>query len=175
MGGGPSTEAIPTMAPGWNPKTEDWYTSISRSYENSTSIGDALTSCYSLLEASWSTRSENYKFLSESKLRHALSSCKSFLNLAISKELHKQESEAAYWYNVNLLSSALSTILFIAITYLIARLRRSNSLRGRMKRYMPEKWFDRADKTKSWFRRSPKPANSTAAFSPSVPIQLAPD
>ena len=151
MGGGPSSEAttIAPNTPGWNPKMEDWYTSISRSYENSTTIGDALTSCYSLLEASWSTRSENYKFLSESKLRHALSSCKSFLNLAISKEIHRQESEAAYWFNVNLVSSALSTVLFIAITFTIARLRRSNTLRQRMKRYMPDKWFDRKPNARS--------------------------
>merc|ERR1712030_33096 len=99
-------------------------------YENSTTIADSLTSCYALLEASWSTRSENYKFLSESKLRHALSSCKAFINLAISKELTHQESEAAYWFQVNLLSSALSTVLFITMTCLIARLRRSNRLRS---------------------------------------------
>ena len=40
---------------------------------------------------------------------------------------------------------------------------------------MPEKWFDRADKTKSWFFRSPKPAKPTPAFSPTAPVQMAPN
>ena len=66
MGGGPSSQETPAMVSSWNPRTESWYTNMA--YENSSTIAEALTSCYSLLEGSWSTRSEGYKFLSEPKL-----------------------------------------------------------------------------------------------------------
>merc|ERR1712240_103855 len=62
----------------WNAARETWWTSTSSTYENITSIGDASTSCYSLLESSWSVRSKGVRFLSELKLRHSLSSCKTF-------------------------------------------------------------------------------------------------
>ena len=177
MGGGASKEVTTASpsTPGWNPQREEWWTSVSSSYENITSIGDALTSCYSLLEASWSTRSENYKFLSETKLRHALSSCKTFLNLSIAKELHRQESEAQYWFNVNLISSALSTVLFIAITFTIARLRRLTILRQRMKRYMPNSWFEKKTTPTSWFKKSPSPTKTKPTFSTQLPVQITPE
>ena len=62
----------------WNAARENWWTSTSSMYENITSIGDALMSCYSLLESSWSVRSKGVQFLSELKLRHSLSSWKTF-------------------------------------------------------------------------------------------------
>ena len=49
----------------WNVARENWWTSTSSTYENITSIGDALTSCYSLLESSWSVRSEGMISLSK--------------------------------------------------------------------------------------------------------------
>ena len=67
MGGGESkiSEAASTpigASPGpvghWNPAREEWWTSVSSSYENITTVGDALTSCWTLLESSWSIRSE---------------------------------------------------------------------------------------------------------------------
>ena len=36
----------------WTAARESWWTSTSNSYENITSVGDTLTSCYSLLESS---------------------------------------------------------------------------------------------------------------------------
>ena len=36
----------------WNPAREEWWTSISLSYENITTVGDALTSYWTLLESS---------------------------------------------------------------------------------------------------------------------------
>ena len=150
-GGGTSTQSQESsdMVSSWNPKTETWYTNMAM--KNSSTIAESLTSCYALLEGAWSARSEGFKFISEPKLRHALSSCKAFINLAISKELSACETEASYWYSVNLLSSAISTVLFIAMTCLIARLRRSNRVKSKMKRYLPERWFDKGNKSKSWF------------------------
>ena len=140
------------MVSTWQPQAESWYSTMT--FENSSAISEALSSCYALLEGAWSSRSENYKLLSETKLRHSLSSCKSFINLAINKELSSCENSGAYWYSVNMISSATSTVLFIVMTVLIARLRRSNKVKSRMKRYLPERWFDLKNKKKSWFHRA---------------------
>ena len=71
----------------WTEARESWWTSTSSTYENITSVDDALNSCYSLLESSWSVRSERLHFLSEVKLRHSLLSFKTFLNLACLREV----------------------------------------------------------------------------------------
>ena len=99
----------------WTAARETWWTSTSSTYENITSIGDALTSCYSLLESSWSVRSEGLRFLSELKLCHSLSSCKTFLNLACLHEVRENRYNAEYWFTVNMVTSILSTLLFIFI------------------------------------------------------------
>ena len=160
------------MVSNWNPRTETWYTNMAM--ENSSTIAESLTSCYALLEGAWGARSEGYKLVSEPKLRHALSSCKAFINLAISNQLSACETEASYWYSVNLLSSAISTVLFIAMTCLIARLRRSNRVKSKMKRYLPERWFDKGNKSKSWFHRSPPKAKPRTAFTATAPVNMAP-
>ena len=36
----------------WNLAREEWWTSVSSSYKNIMTVGDALTTCYSLLELS---------------------------------------------------------------------------------------------------------------------------
>jgi len=142
MGGGQSTESPVTEPVPTEPSvhTESWYTKMT--YENSTMVSEALSSCYGSLEAAWSSRSGNYKLVSETKLRHSLSSCKSFLNLAIHRELSVCEDNGEYWYTVNMASSATSTVLFIVMTILIAKLRRSNKVKSRMKRHLPERFFD---------------------------------
>merc|ERR1712237_74391 len=175
--GGPSTQPPEPqlsldMVSTWNPQSESWYSKMSM--ENSSTISESLTSCYALLEASWSTRSAGNRFISEPRLRHALSSCKAFINLAIQTELSSCQTEASYWYTVNLLSSAVGTVLFIAITCLIARLRRSNRVKSKMKRFLPERWFDMENKQKSWFHRSPPKAKSRVAFTATAPVNTHP-
>ena len=96
----------------WNAARENWWTSISSTYENITLIGDALTRCYSLLESSWSVRSEGVRFLSELKFCHSLSLCKTFLNLAYQHEVRENRYTAEYWFTVNMVTSILSTLLF---------------------------------------------------------------
>ena len=73
----------------WNAARESWWNSTGSTYENITSIGDTLMSCYSLLESSWSVRSKGVRFLSELKLCHLLSLCKTFLNLAFLHEVRE--------------------------------------------------------------------------------------
>merc|ERR1711873_342652 len=80
----------------WNAARESWWTNTSLTYENITSVGDALTSCYSLLESSWSVRSEGLRFLNELKLCHLLSSCKTFLNLACSHKVRENQYTTEY-------------------------------------------------------------------------------
>ena len=80
MGGGISTSgqevlSSKSMFGTWTAARESWWTSTSSSYENITSVGEALTSYYLLLESSWSVRSEGLRFLSEVKLCHSLLSC----------------------------------------------------------------------------------------------------
>ena len=151
--------AYPGTIGHWNPAREEWWTSVSSSYENITTVGDALTSCWSLLESSWSIRSEGYRFLSDYKLRHALSSCKTFLNLSIMKELQDNRNEAQYWFYINIATSALSAILFVFTTYMFARLRRSTRLRQKMKKFLPASWFEK--KRTPWYKMSPRKKMST--------------
>ena len=107
MGGGESkTSGQETMASRamfrmWTAQRESWWTSTSSSYENITMVGDTLTACYSLLESSWSVRSEGLCFFNEYKLRHSLSSCKTFLNLACLHEIRENAAEASYGFHMN--------------------------------------------------------------------------
>ena len=58
MGKEQSKEAVTTVRPpqgAWNPSKEAWWTNVSSS-ENITSVGDSLTSCWTLLESAWSVR-----------------------------------------------------------------------------------------------------------------------
>ena len=132
-------EVLPSklMFSKWNVARESWWTSTSSTYENITSIGDALTSCYSLLESSWSVRSEGMRFLSELKLCHSLSSCKTFLNLACLHEVRENRYTAEYWFTVNIVTNILSTLLFIFMGILLQRLRRSNRIRAKMEKFLP--------------------------------------
>ena len=139
-------------------------------YENSSTVSEALSSCYGTLEATWSSKSGNYRLVSETKLQNSISSCKGFLSLAINKELSICHDNGAYWYRVNVASGATSTLLFIVLTILFARLRRSNKLKNKMKRHLPEKFFNVKDKNKScftWKRKSPSPG---PAYHTTTPI-----
>ena len=126
-----------SMFGNWNAARESWWTSTSSTYENITSVGDALTTCYSLLESSWSVRSKGLRFLSELKLRHSMSSCKTFLNLACLHEVRENRYTAENWFRVNLVTSITSTLLFIVLGILLQRLRRSNRIRAKMEQFLP--------------------------------------
>ena len=91
-----------------------------------------MTSCYSLLESSWSVRSKGLRFLSELKLHHSMSLCKTFLNLAVLYEVRENRYTAEYWFTVNLVTSITSTLLVIVMGILLQRLRRSNRIRAKM-------------------------------------------
>ena len=99
---GQETFCSKSMFGRWNATREKWWTSTSSTYENITSIGDTLTSCYSLLESIWSVRSEGVRFLSELKLHHLLSSCKTFLNLACLHGVRENRYTAKYWFTATL-------------------------------------------------------------------------
>ena len=116
-------------------------------------MGDALTTCCSLLESSWSARSEGLRFLSEVKLRHSLLSCKTFLNLACLHEVMNNQQDAAYWFNVNLATSILSTLLFITLGIILQRLRRSNRLRSKMQRFLPT---SKNKESQPWYKKNKK-------------------
>ena len=74
-------------------------------------------------ESLWSVRSEGLHFLNEYKLWHSLSSCKTFLNLAILSEVQQNRADVEWWFTMNLISSLLSALMFIFLSIIIARLR----------------------------------------------------
>ena len=167
MGGGESkTPGLETMTSRsmfgmLTAQREAWWTSTSSSYENITSVGDALTTCYSLLESSWSMRSEGLCFLNEYKLRHSLSSCKTFLNLVCLHEIRNNAQDASYWFHMNLDTSILSTLMFITLGIIVQRLRRSNHLRAKMEKFMPTS--KNKETSKAWYKpnkNKKKPENN---------------
>ena len=156
MGGKNSTLSTTTVQP---PVTaavselqhEPWFAEMK--YEDSATVSEGLSSCYGAMEAAWSSRSGSYKMINDIKLKHSYSSCKSYLELALHRELSQCQDEGSYWYTINVASSATSTILFILLTVLLARLRRSNRIKSKLKRHLPEKLWNKTKKTKSWFRK----------------------
>ena len=142
----------------WSPEREQWWTSVSSQYENISSIGDALSCCYSLMESSWVRRSNGFKYLSDHKLCHCLSSCKTFINLAILTELQTDKNEASWWFWTNVITSALSAVMFVFTTFLVARLRRLARVRQKMQRFLPHSLFKHKDSKKRtpWYKKSKK-------------------
>ena len=150
----------------WTPARESWWTSTSSTYENITSVGDTLTSCYSLLESSWSVRSKGLRFLSELKLKHLMSLCKTFLNLALLHVVRENHYTAEYWFTVNLVTSITSTLLFIMMGILLQRLRRSNRIRAKLERFLPT---SKAKETKPWGIKKKKKKDSSN-IQPNLPF-----
>ena len=76
MGGGGSKEPVTKVLSSreiigqWSAQREAWWTSIAFSFKNIMGIGDAITTCYTMLEACWSVRLAGLRFLSEFTLRH---------------------------------------------------------------------------------------------------------
>ena len=93
------------------------------------------------------------RFLSEVKLRHSLSSCKMFLNLACLHEVRNNRYDAEYWFTVNMATSILSTLLFIILGIILQRLRRSNRLRSKIERFLPT---SKNKESTPWYKKSKK-------------------
>ena len=93
------------------------------------STGEALQICFSLIEASWSRRSETWRFVHDDKLRHALTSCRSMLNLAIESERNNDAAAAEFWFYSEIVTSSIMTILFFLCCYFYKKLRDSKTVR----------------------------------------------
>ena len=135
---------------GWTAERESWWTSTASTYENISSIGDALMTCYSMLESSWSVKSEGLLFLNEYKLHYSLSRCKTFLNLAFLSEVQENRADMECWFTMNLIFSLLSALIIIFLSIIIARLRWSNRPWSRMAKYLPARWKDKGSQ-KAWY------------------------
>ena len=97
------------------------------------------------------------RFLSELKLRHSMSSCKTFLNLAVLHEVRENRYTAEYWFTVNLVTSITSTLLFIIMGILLQRLRRSNRIRAMLERFL---LTSKAKEAKPWGIKKKKKKDS---------------
>ena len=125
------------------------------------------------MEAAWTSRTGNYKLVNDVKLKHSYSSCKSYLELALHRELSTCQDNGQYWYTINVASSATSTVLFIILTILLAKLRRSNRIKNKLKRHLPDKFWKKTKKPRSWLHRKcdadsgpDQTAHSTSSSSP---------
>ena len=116
-------------------------------YKNITSVGDTLTTCYSMLKSSWSLQSEGLQFHNEYNFCHLLSSYKTFLNLAVLNKLRSNRANTEWWFTMNLLTSLLSALMFVLPFIILTRLRRSNRLRSKMAVYLLTSWKDKGNHT----------------------------
>ena len=123
-----STETPPTESP---VELEAWFTEMK--FQNSTTISEALSSCYGVLSNTWDSKSGDYRLISEAKFRTSIASCKSFVSLALNNQLSSCRDEGEYWYRINLATGTTSTVLFVLLTILLTRLRRSNRIRSKLK------------------------------------------
>ena len=59
---------------------------------------------------------------------------------------------------MNVITSALSAVMFVFTTFLVARLRRSARVRQKMQRFLPHSWFEHKDSKKQtrWYKKSKK-------------------
>ena len=123
MGGGASKETDcecvdMTRITHWDDTKETWFKSLVEDHKiNST--GQALQMCWSLIESSWSIRSETYRFVHDTKLSHALTSCKTVLNLAIETEKNEDQQNMRFWFIMNCVTSGIATVLLIFASYFI--------------------------------------------------------
>ena len=111
-------------------------------YKNIMSVGDTLTTCYSMPKLSWSLQSDGLRFLNEYKFCHSFSSPKTFLNLVVLNKLRQNRANQEWWFTMNLLTSLLSALMFVLLFIILARIRRFNRLRSKMAMYLPTSWKD---------------------------------
>ena len=99
MGGGRSKTTACNCTMSLADSREAWFQSLVIN-QKINSTGEALQICFSLIEGSWSRRSETFRFVHDDKLRHALTSCRSMLNLAIESEKNEDAAAAEFWWLV---------------------------------------------------------------------------
>ena len=95
--------------------------------------------CFSLIEGSWNRRSESYRFVHDGKLRHALTSCRSMLNLAIESEKNNDAAAAEFWFYSEMVTSGIMTVLFFLCVYFYKKLRDSKTVRRTYKSLLSSK------------------------------------
>ena len=107
---------------------EAWFNSLVID-QKINSTGEALQTCFSLIEGSWSRRSETFRFVHDTKLWHALTSCRSILNLAIESEKNESASSVEFWFWMNMVTSGIATLLLVFSSYFYKKLRDSRTVR----------------------------------------------
>ena len=107
---------------------EKWFQNLVTN-QKINSTGEALQICFSLIEGSWSRRSESYRFVHDGKLRHALTSCRSMLNMAIESEKNEDAAAAEFWFYSEMVTSGIMTVLFFLCVYFYKKLRDSKTVR----------------------------------------------
>ena len=100
----------------WDDSKETWFKSLMEDHKINFTR-EALQMCWSLIESSWSIRSETYRFVHNTNLRHALTSCKNVLNLAIETEKNEDEQNMRFWFIMNCVTSGIATVLLIFASY----------------------------------------------------------
>ena len=68
-------------------------------------------------------------FVHDTKLRHALTSCRSMINLAIEAEKKEDASSLEFWFWADIVTSGIATVLFILSAYFYINLRDSKTVR----------------------------------------------
>ena len=136
------------------------------------STGEALQICFSLIEASWSRRSETWRFVHDDKLRHALTSCRSMLNLAIESEKNNDAAAAEFWFYSEMVTSSIMTVLFFLCCYFYKKLRDSKTVRRTYKSLVSSR-----ENTENWGKSMAingqgKPSSAHAWFTKSSSEKL---
>ena len=128
MGGGTSKDTSCDCTMTKDESREVWFCSLVED-QKINSTGEALQTCFSLIEASWSRRSETMRFVHDTKLRHALTSCRSMINLAIEAEKNEDASSMEFWFWTDMVTSRIATVLFFLSAYFYKKLRDSKTVR----------------------------------------------
>ena len=117
---------------------EAWFQSLVIN-QKINSTGEALQICFSLIEGSWSRRSKTFCFVHDVKLRHALTSCRSMINLAIEAEKNDDAASAEFWFWTDMVTSGVMTVLFVLCAYFYKKLRDSKTVRRTCKSLLTSK------------------------------------
>ena len=80
--------------------------------------------------------------------------------------MRENRYNAEYWFTVNMVTSILSTLLFIILEIILQRLRRSNRLRSKMERFLPT---SKHKESKPWFKKNKKKKEASNNFSTNLP------
>ena len=80
------------------------------------------------------------------------------LKVACLHEVRENWYTAEYWFTVNMVTSILSTLLFIFMGILLQRLRRSNRIRAKMEKFLPT---SKTKQSKPWGIKKKKKKDSS--------------